>query len=366
MDASADKGKEPMVEKKKRPVQVDERIDFFLKENPLDEEYASSRGIIEYRFYYDLQAEVRDLWPLLSDTSEINRRLGLSNMKFREEGGRLYGRNRVLGMPQEWEEVPWQWEAENFLTTERIYSRGPLKYVRGTYLLDFLSPGATRLIVYFLWVPRDIRGRIIFTLSRSWLEKNYRRVMEELADQAGSRLSVNIQPVNYLQTPEIKKTASVGRGLQKIRDQLLKLDLGEEMVSDLVHFVSSAPGHELYRIRPRVLARSLNRELRPFLEVMLHATRGGLLNMTWDVVCPHCRGVRERIEHLWEVPKTSSCEVCNIDFDTTGINSLEIAFTVNPEIRKVEEVFYCSAEPSKKSHIRFQTVSYTHLRAHET
>ncbi len=338
----------------KRPVKVDEQIDFFLGKNPIAEKYASAGKIIEYRFYYDLQADITDLWPLLADTSDINRRLGLSKMQFHEEKGRLFGSNRILGMRQEWEEIPWQWEEETFLSTERIYSKGPVLYVRGTYLVSIIAPGETRVVVYFAWVPRDVRGRIIFTLSRSFLDKKYRKVMEAIAAQSGTKIPVNLQPVNYLQTRETKSLSSNGRGIQKIRAVLLHEGLADDLINELIHFVSAAPGHELYRIRPRVLIRSLHRELRPLLEVMLHSTRAGLLNMTWDVVCPHCRGIRERVDHLWEIPKESKCEVCKIDFDTTGLNALEITFHVNPEIRKVEEVFYCSAEPAKKTHIRFQ------------
>jgi len=338
----------------KRPIKVDEQIDIFLKNNPIVQKYSSAGKVIEYRFYYDLQADITDLWPRLTDTSDINRRLGFSKMKFYERKGRLFGSNRVLGMRQEWEEIPWQWEEETFLSTERIYSKGPVLYVRATYLVSIIAPGETRVVVYFAWVPRDVRGKIVFNLARPFLDKKYRRVMETIAAQSGAGIQFNLQPVNYLQTSERKKGPSNGKGLQKIRDILLREGLADDLIKDLVHFVSSAPGHELHRIRPRVLVRGLNRELRPFLELMLYSTRAGLLNMTWDVVCPHCRGIRERVDHLWEIPKQSKCDVCKIDFDTTGINALEITFHVNPEIRKIEEVFYCSAEPAKKNHIRFQ------------
>jgi hypothetical protein len=46
--------------------------------------------------------------------------------------------------------------------------------------------------------------------------------------------------------------------------------------------------------------------------------------------------------------------VCRTDFETTGINSIEVTFHPDPKIRKVNEVLYFSAEPAKKAHIFFQ------------
>ncbi len=338
----------------KKPQQVDDRIDTFLADNPLPEKYLKEGKLIEYRFFYDLKAPLARIWPRLKDTSDINERLGLSRMTFREEGGRLFGKNRIMGMVQEWEEIPWQWEDENYLTTERVYSRGPARYVRGTYLVSPVSDEQTRLIVHFAWVVRNLSGRLLLTLGRKAFEKKYGRVTAAIAEEVSKTMTFNLQPVNYLQVQKESKSSLPGGALRAIRDDLIRRDLSVELVQDLIHYISSAPEQDLYRMRPRVVARSLGRDLRPFLEVMLYATRAGLLNMTWDVVCPHCRGVRERIDHLWDVPKKGNCEVCNIDFDTTGINALEIAFHVSPQIKKVQEVFYCSAEPSKKSHIHFQ------------
>jgi class 3 adenylate cyclase len=90
------------------------------------------------------------------------------------------------------------------------------------------------------------------------------------------------------------------------------------------------------------------------LSAALHATRLGLLEMSWDVVCPHCRGVREEAPKLGGVPKEASCAVCDISFGTGDPESVEITFHIHPSVREVPKRLFCSAEPSTKDHIRVQ------------
>jgi class 3 adenylate cyclase len=94
--------------------------------------------------------------------------------------------------------------------------------------------------------------------------------------------------------------------------------------------------------------------MRDLLRAALHATRLGMLDMSWDVICPHCRGVRDEAETLANVPDRGACEVCEIDFETDSENALEITFHVHPSIRSVPKLYFCSAEPSTKEHIKVQ------------
>ena len=86
----------------------------------------------------------------------------------------------------------------------------------------------------------------------------------------------------------------------------------------------------------------------------MYATRAGLLTISWDVICPHCRGTRLEIGSLYEVPNKANCDVCDVEFENESENSIEITFHVHPSIRNIAKVFYCSAEPAKKPHIKLQ------------
>jgi class 3 adenylate cyclase len=102
------------------------------------------------------------------------------------------------------------------------------------------------------------------------------------------------------------------------------------------------------------LAREWNLREAELLEAFLLATRQGLFKLTWDVICPHCRGVREEINSLGQLPKRGNCAVCKIDFDATSFNALEVTFHVHPSIREVAKRLFCSAEPATKPHIKLQ------------
>ncbi len=90
------------------------------------------------------------------------------------------------------------------------------------------------------------------------------------------------------------------------------------------------------------------------LRVALHATRAGLLDLSWDTVCPHCRGVRDENGELASLKADGRCEACQVDFKTDTQEAVEVTFKVHPSIREVPERLYCSAEPATKDHIRVQ------------
>jgi class 3 adenylate cyclase len=90
------------------------------------------------------------------------------------------------------------------------------------------------------------------------------------------------------------------------------------------------------------------------LRVALHATRAGLLTLSWDTVCPHCRGVRDENSALAQLAAESRCDACQVTFSTDTEQSVEVTFRVHPSIRDVPDQVYCSAEPAKKDHIRVQ------------
>ncbi len=125
-----------------------------------------------------------------------------------------------------------------------------------------------------------------------------------------------------------------------------------DALQHIVDLVTQGDDLDLYRIQVLPLARRWKLEESTLLSTFLKATRVGLFRMSWDVICPHCRGVRAEVKTLGEIPRRGDCRACGIDFDTDSDNSIEITFHVHPSIREVEQVFFCSAEPAKKTHIK--------------
>ena len=139
----------------------------------------------------DLSPNPEALWPLLSDTSDLNARLGLPEMEFEERDGQLFGSLGSGLFRQEWMEVPWQWGSGKSLTGERHYSKGFAWAVRVRCLLaEHL--GGTRLTVGIEWIPRHWWHRPLLRSINRGLRSKYLRVLRDLTTQLAARREGNI------------------------------------------------------------------------------------------------------------------------------------------------------------------------------
>ena len=94
-----------------------------LARHPWPEEHAGARRL-EWLWHFDLALAPAELWPIVADTSRLNRALHVSEMTFRDVGGLRRGSARNGGRRHEWTEVPWSWVAGQWLESVRLYDRG--------------------------------------------------------------------------------------------------------------------------------------------------------------------------------------------------------------------------------------------------
>src|SRR3569623_1334663 len=319
-----------------------------LELHPFPEDFAKQKRI-EMLWVIDLPGTPAALWPFLSDTSRMNRALGTAPMTFVEKNGRRHGSSKAGGVQHEWVEVPWNWVAEKWLTSTRIYERGFMKVMYAIHRLEQTDTG-TRVYLYFGTVPRNALYGAAIRIGFPSLEKAYRKVLPALAQQHDRlRPEVLQQPPPELDEPSQARLAAV-------RAQLLEENLPKECVDQLVDWVRTGDEADLHRIQIRERARVWKLPELDLLRTALHATRAGLLDLSWDTICPHCRGVRDEHTHLSGLTAGSRCEACNVDFTTDQLETVEVTFRVHPSVRVVEERLYCSAEPAQKEHIRVMTL----------
>jgi class 3 adenylate cyclase len=302
---------------------------------------------IEKLWIHDLPGTPEALWPFLSDTSRMNRALGTAEMTFVEKDGKRYGTARPGGVRHEWLEVPWNWVANQWLTSLRIYERGFFRAVWAVHRLERIPTG-TRVYLYFGAIPRGVISATAIRLGFPSIERAYRRVLPALAAQLDrARPDVLVLP-----------PAGLAEGAeQRLRAQqaaLVERGLPRECVDALIDWIRNGDDQDLHRIQIRERARVWRLPERDLLRVALHATREGVLTLSWDTVCPHCRGVRDENPTLSLLAAESRCEACQVTFKTDTEQSVEVTFHVHPSIRDVPDQVYCSAEPAKKDHIRVQ------------
>jgi class 3 adenylate cyclase len=328
------------------PVTGQLTIELLLELHPWPAEYARDRKI-ERLWVYDLPGTPQQLWPLVADTSRMNRALGTAEMTFSEKDGKRYGSSKAGGIRHEWLEVPWSWVAEKWLTSTRIYERG---FMRLSYSIQRLEPIATgtRLYLFFGVVPRGTLGATAIRIGFPTIKRAYDRVLASLA----ARLGEARPPVLQLPPPPLPADAEAR--VRAGREQLLREDMPVDAVNRLLEWIRTGDNVDLHRIQVRERARAWKLPDIDLLRTALHATRAGLLDLSWDTICPHCRGLRDEANKLAQVKAQGHCEVCRVDFTTDTAEAIEVTFRVHPSIRAVPEQLYCSAEPARKDHVRVQ------------
>jgi class 3 adenylate cyclase len=326
---------------------VSEELASFLARHPWRPELRGDHRPLDVLWRFDLAASPETVWPLLIETSRLNRAVGVSPMHFEETDGVLHGSTRNLGFEQAWIEVPWDWTWQKSMVSVRKYTRGFAHLVRGIYELEPAGDG-TILRVYFGWIPRGWLSRAILSVGMPWLERGYRRTLDAIVPKIAQGQEVSLS----IAAPSLPEDRS--RRLRDLEAQLRALELDQGALAKLVDHVEHGDEMDLHRIQVPKLARELALDEDALLEVCLHATRVGLLELSWDVICPHCRGVRSQVRHLGELPSKDKCEVCAIDFGTGDENAIEVTFRVSSSVREVPQRFYCSAEPATKPHIKLQ------------
>lgn len=323
-------------------------VEELLAHHPWPSEWAGEKRIERF-WIFELPGTPEALWSFLSDTSRMNRALGTAAMQFEERDGKRYGSAKPGGVRHEWLELPWNWVANQWLTSLRVYTRGFFRAVWSIVRLERITTG-TRVYIYFGTIPRSALYGAAIRIGFPSIEKAYRRVLPALAAQL-DRLRPDVL---LLPPPPLSEAAE-----QRLRTQqqaLVERGLPRSCVDALIDWIRTGDDQDVHRIQILERARAWRLPERDLLRVALHATRAGLLTMSWDTVCPHCRGVRDENASLSALAAHSSCTVCDVTFTTDTQESVEVTFHVHPSIRDVPEQLYCSAEPARKNHVRVQRV----------
>jgi class 3 adenylate cyclase len=122
-------------------------------------------------------------------------------------------------------------------------------------------------------------------------------------------------------------------------------------VERLGAYVLGADELSVSKIRPYVLADAWRADRRETLDLFLHATRAGMLDFSWEVFCPHCRGSRQGAAELSALSGEAHCDSCGIDFTVNFDQSVELTFVPNASVRRVPRLEYCMGGPQVTPHV---------------
>ena len=109
---------------------------------------------------------------------------------------------------------------------------------------------------------------------------------------------------------------------------------------------ASAPDQRLARINPLAFATQHGLRQDDVISAFVHATRIGLFDLSWNMLCPGCGGVMQGGGALKSLAREHFyCALCAANYRPTLDELVEATFTVNPRVRRI-----AAHEPELLSH----------------
>jgi class 3 adenylate cyclase len=108
-------------------------------------------------------------------------------------------------------------------------------------------------------------------------------------------------------------------------------------VADAIQLaVEKAEDHELNRINVLDFSKRTGLDEERVISGFLHASRLGLFDLTWNVLCPGCGGVLGAHSTLKSLrPDDYHCGLCACGYEASVDEQVEVAFTISPRIRRI-------------------------------
>ena len=117
---------------------------------------------------------------------------------------------------------------------------------------------------------------------------------------------------------------------------LLKQTADPAVADAIRELIENGEDHELNRINVLDFAKRTGLDEERAISGFLHASRMGLFDLTWNVLCPGCGGVLDAHATLKSLrPDDYHCGLCACGYEASVDEQVEVAFTVSPRIRRI-------------------------------
>jgi len=313
-----------------------------------------------YHWEYDLKSSPEKLWPFVSDTNRFNRDTGVPEIKVLDQERQLSNARHLVqlsvwGMPVAWEEQPFEWVRPFRFGVKRVYHKGPVAELRALVELGPKTDGGTRL-TYDVWLrPKSWLGALAVPLQVGVISaRRFARVFKRYDQLALTETPGVVADATSTLSPLAKSR------LMSLRAKLLSEGSDPQTVAALLAFIEHGDAVSLARIRPYVLADNEKLARRAMLETCLRATRIGLLDLRWDLLCPLCRGAKVSGASLREINSQVHCETCRIDFSVNFERYVELTFRPNISVRPANNREFCIGSPQRTPHVVAQQLLPSH------
>ncbi len=107
------------------------------------------------------------------------------------------------------------------------------------------------------------------------------------------------------------------------------------VVSRLETLLRSGEDFEVFRINPLRFASDNGIEETEAIDLLLHASRAGLVDMDWMIVCASCANIFNTFRSLEKLDPRYVCDLCSMDNVSDLDDYIQIGFTVSPQVRRI-------------------------------
>src|SRR5467141_4724684 len=126
--------------------------------------------------------------------------------------------------------------------------------------------------------------------------------------------------------------------MSEIQAQIAVLkQTADPVVADAIAgLIDEGEDHELNRINVLDFSTRTGLDEERTISAFLHASRLGLFDLTWNVLCPGCGGVLDAHSTLKSLrPDDYHCGLCACGYEASVDEQVEVAFTVSPRTRRI-------------------------------
>lgn len=297
-------------------------------------------------------------WQLLADNNRLNFYIGLFPVAFSgavKEGAGIFYREaqaKVGGIvPMKWQEFPFQWEEHKNYSVERRYLTSPVKHC--TWGIEFLDSDdgdadKTKIRITGNFMPRNVFGipAIHFVAAKTVADS-----LTYTDDYLASGAKEIFQPPQKSQNHKVNV-----QELLRLEGLLRKYPVDEAFIGLLHRYLMERSDHDVAQIEPHKVAQEWNEDPDSVLRVLLYAAKAGLLNLSWNLICPNCRVSKVEFSSLSQLKPEFHCDLCGVNYDASFDQFVELHFSVHPSIRKAHAEVFCVGAPMITPHVKAQKV----------
>jgi class 3 adenylate cyclase len=294
-----------------------------------------------------LQHSAHQLWPSISDTDWLDKKIGMAAVDYQFEpqrhgGSQIFAKTHLNLLTMTYTELPYQWLPHYWFAVERIFHSGWLRYLAVQWHLQDLTTSGCLMTVHFHYVPR-YPFLPLKRLAQHILKKMF-------AWFTGIDATIPDQPRLGFEAL-FERNSSLDKQITNLTQTWQYLMPDSDIPQQVAEFIYTAPDKYVYQLRPFEVADYFQLSRLNVLTFCLLATQAGFLDLNWNVLCPSCRGAQSRTQRLWQLDTQVHCDACNIRYDAQFDHNVEVTFTPRANIRQLDTQHYCIAGPASTGHI---------------